>query len=79
MSKVNEQLIERQNQKNVTSMLHDEGSFMILSEKSLEDLNEKLEKKVSVRNFRPNFVIKDALKPYGEVVFIICYLFLVNN
>lgn len=40
---------------------------MLLSESSLEDLNSKLEKKVTVANFRPNFYVKGCEKPYAEV------------
>ncbi|KAM9316858.1 uncharacterized protein PAF06_007951 [Gastrophryne carolinensis] len=35
----------------------DLGPYLMLSEASLEDLNSRLEKKVTVRNFRPNIVV----------------------
>lgn len=38
--------------------LHDETSFMLMNEKSLEDLNSKLENSVPVTQFRPNFFVR---------------------
>lgn len=45
----------------------DYSPFMLISEPSLDDLNKRLEKKVSMRNFRPNFVVKNC-SPYAEVI-----------
>jgi uncharacterized protein YcbX len=39
---------------------------MILSEQSLEDLNTRLEKKVTMTRFRPNISITGCV-PYDEV------------
>ena len=39
------------------AIFHDYNSFMLISEMSLNDLNSKLEKKVTIRNFRPNFYV----------------------
>ncbi len=39
------------------AIFHDYNSFMLISEMSLNDLNSKLEKKVTIRNFRPNFFV----------------------
>lgn len=44
----------------------DASSFMLLSDSSVEDLNSKLEKKVTVANFRPNFYVNGCEKPYEE-------------
>lgn len=44
--------------KNDTGALHDATSFMLMNEKSLEDLNSKLESPVPVTQFRPNFMVK---------------------
>lgn len=38
--------------------LHDETSFMMMSESSVSDLNNKLDKNVSASRFRPNFVVR---------------------
>ena len=38
----------------------DFSPLMLISEASLVDLNEKLEKKVTMRNFRPNLVAKNC-------------------
>lgn len=39
---------------------------MIISESSLDDLNNRLEKKVAMTNFRPNITISGCT-PYDEV------------
>jgi uncharacterized protein YcbX len=39
---------------------------MLMSDKSIEELNLHLTTRVSHRNFRPSIVIKDASEPYGE-------------
>jgi hypothetical protein len=46
----------------------DDSPFMLISERSLDDLNTRLKNKVSMRNFRPNFVVKDVSAPYDEVI-----------
>ena len=46
----------------------DYSPYMLISEKSLEDLNSRLKNKVTMRHFRPNFVAKDVSKPYAEVL-----------
>ena len=38
----------------------DFNSFMLVSEASLSDLNQKLSKQVSIVNFRPNFLVKNC-------------------
>lgn len=38
----------------------DYSPFMLISENSLNELNSRLEKKVTMRSFRPNFVAKDC-------------------
>ncbi|XP_070566217.1 mitochondrial amidoxime-reducing component 1-like [Ptychodera flava] len=43
----------------------DEAPFALMSEKSVEDLNKKLDKPVSVRNFRPNLVVSGC-SAYSE-------------
>lgn len=43
----------------------DYSPFMMISEPSLDDLNSRLKKRVSMRNFRPNFVACGCL-PYAE-------------
>ena len=48
----------------------DDSPFLLISENSLNDLNSRLQEKVSMRNFRPNFVVKDAAAAYEEVNFI---------
>jgi len=40
------------------SIYADLTAYMLLSEASLDDLNSKLNKKVTIRNFRPNFVVQ---------------------
>lgn len=41
-----------------TGSLHDETSYMLFNTATVEDLNTRLEQKVSVLQFRPNFVVK---------------------
>lgn len=40
---------------------------MVLSEASLEELNSRLEKKVQIRNFRPNILVTGC-GPHEEVI-----------
>lgn len=44
----------------------DYSPFMMISEPSLDELNTRLKKKVSMRSFRPNFVIRGC-SAYAEV------------
>jgi uncharacterized protein YcbX len=44
----------------------DDSPFMLISESSLDDLNSRLKDKVTMRNFRPNFVVKNVSAPYDE-------------
>ena len=48
-------------------MYEDYSPFMLIGENSLEHLNNRLEKKVSMRNFRPNFTVRDS-EPFDEVL-----------
>lgn len=41
-----------------TGALHNSTSFMLLTEGSVEDLNQKLKEPVTAQQFRPNFVVK---------------------
>jgi uncharacterized protein YcbX len=50
-----------------TTIYNDYSPFMLISNKSLSDLNSRLEKKVTMRNFRPNFVVEDCCEAYSEV------------
>lgn len=46
---------------NTDSTIYSDASpFMLISDKSLEDLNAKLEKKVGINQFRPNFYVQAA-------------------
>lgn len=46
----------------------DYSPFMLISEASLDDLNRRLPRKLTMRSFRPNFVAKNC-DAYAEVVF----------
>uniref|UniRef100_A0A182U3E7 MOSC domain-containing protein n=1 Tax=Anopheles melas TaxID=34690 RepID=A0A182U3E7_9DIPT len=48
-----------------TGSLQDETSYMLFNEASVTDLNRRLENKVTVLQFRPNFVVRGP-EPYGE-------------
>lgn len=52
----------------------DLSSFMLIGENSFESLNSKLDKKVTIRNFRPNFLVKGP-EPFAEVNKNDCYFF----
>lgn len=39
---------------------------MLMSEESIADLNTKLSKEVSYRNFRPSILIEGIMEPYAE-------------
>ena len=54
----------------------DDSPFLLISEASLNDLNSRLKEKVPMRNFRPNFVVKDVAAPYDEVYNVILSFFL---
>ncbi len=56
----------------------DDSPFLLISEASLNDLNSRLKEKVPMRNFRPNFVVKDVAAPYSEVNNVILYFFLLK-
>ncbi|XP_066957679.1 mitochondrial amidoxime-reducing component 1-like [Macrobrachium rosenbergii] len=43
----------------------DEGSYMVSSQSSLNDLNSRLEEPVTIENFRPNIVVRKS-SPYDE-------------
>lgn len=43
----------------------DQAPILIISEGSLEDLNQRLDSPVLMNRFRPNIIVKDVL-PYGE-------------
>jgi uncharacterized protein YcbX len=43
----------------------DDFPYLVISQASLEDLNSRLEEPVSMKRFRPNFVISGS-SPYGE-------------
>ena len=40
--------------------------YLLISEASLVDLNQRLEKPVSMRRFRPNFVVRGNTEPFAE-------------
>lgn len=44
---------------------------MLISQESLNELNSRLENKVTIRNFRPNFVTNDCCSPFSEVNYFI--------
>uniref|UniRef100_UPI00358E2CF6 mitochondrial amidoxime-reducing component 1 n=1 Tax=Myxine glutinosa TaxID=7769 RepID=UPI00358E2CF6 len=45
----------------------DFGPYMLITEASLEDLNSRLEKQVSIHNFRPNILVRGCTPtPYAE-------------
>lgn len=41
-----------------TGALHDETSYMLMNQASLDDLNARIEKSVTLLQYRPNFVVK---------------------
>jgi len=50
------------------SIFADLTPYMLLSEASVDDLNSRLKKKISLNNFRPSFAI-DGCKAYDEEIF----------
>ncbi|XP_070566214.1 mitochondrial amidoxime-reducing component 1-like [Ptychodera flava] len=44
---------------------HDDGTFTLMSQDTVDDLNQKLDKPVSIRNFRPNIVVSGC-SAYSE-------------
>ena len=49
------------------SAYHDMSPFHLGSLESINDLNKRLENPVKIYNFRPNIIVSDVDKPYGEV------------
>ena len=47
-------------------MFADAFPFLLISEESLADLNSRLDSPVTMRNFRPNIVVKGCNAPYEE-------------
>lgn len=45
---------------------HDMCPLHLCSTDSIDDLNTRLEKKITVRNFRPNILVADVGQPYQE-------------
>jgi uncharacterized protein YcbX len=45
----------------------DSSPYMLISVNSLNNLNERLESKVTIRNFRPNLLV-DQCEAFAEVV-----------
>jgi len=64
--------LKQMNAQSGTPRDHDEtiyadySPFMMISEASLDELNKRLQKKVSMRSFRPNFTARGCL-PFAEV------------
>ena len=54
----------------------DYSPFMAISEASLNELNTKLPRRVTMRNFRPNFAIKNVERPFGEVLLVFIIIFI---
>ena len=46
----------------------DASTFTVISDASLNDLNNKLKSPISILNFRPNFYVQDCSGPYSEVI-----------
>jgi uncharacterized protein YcbX len=46
---------------NSQGALHDETSLMLMNNASVADLNSRLDNEVTAAQFRPNFVVKDAI------------------
>ena len=44
----------------------DYSPFMLISQASLDDLNKRTPRRLTMRSFRPNFVVKNC-EPYAEV------------
>ncbi|XP_042906858.2 mitochondrial amidoxime-reducing component 1 [Parasteatoda tepidariorum] len=51
--------------KKYTVALQNLAAFHVLSQASINDLNDRLEKKISIYNFRPNILV-DGCEPYAE-------------
>ena len=58
---------EAMNAKEIDMVLfQDYTPYMFLSNASVDDLNQRLEKKIQIKNFRPSVAVKDC-SPYDEV------------
>jgi uncharacterized protein YcbX len=60
---------------NDPALYADSSPYMLISVSSLNDLNERLESKVTIRNFRPNFSVDQCNKAFAEVVVQLRFLF----
>ncbi len=64
------------------SVYQDISNFHLITEESLDDLNTRLDKPVTIRPFRPNLVIKGTKKPYIEVcigLLSVSHFFILNK
>lgn len=57
---------ELEPRENDPAIYADSSPYMLISVNSLNDLNERLEAKVTIRNFRPNFFV-DRCESFAEV------------
>ena len=55
----------------IQSVYHDLSQINMASLTSLDELNTRLEKKVTMRNFRPNLIVGDVNNAWDEVSQII--------
>lgn len=56
----------------------DFSPFMLIGENSLDELNKRLENKVTMKRFRPNFISKNN-SAFSEVIFKIFFLIKKNT
>ena len=55
----------------------DYSPFMMISQASLDELNTKLPRRLTMRSFRPNFTANNAERPFAEVLLSRHSLFLI--
>ena len=51
----------------------DYSPFMMISQASLDELNTKLPRRLTMRSFRPNFTANNVERPFGEVLLLLSH------
>jgi uncharacterized protein YcbX len=62
---INKPPAEAQSGRVITTAFADAGPYLLATEESFADVNEKLEKKLSIIRFRPNIVVGGTVGAWG--------------
>jgi uncharacterized protein YcbX len=63
---INKPPVEAQSGRTITTAFADAGPYLLATEESFADVNEKLEKKLGIIRFRPNIVVGGTMGAWDE-------------